>query len=269
MIDFDRAAESLGNIVGLEHVNVCVPDQALATTFYVLGLGLTRDPELMTGTNNMWINIGRRSQFHLPTGNPEVLRGHVGLLLPDRDALLARLESVAPTLAGTQFAYAAKDGYVEATSPWGNRFRCFAPAPEFGESALGMIYVQFDVPPGSAPGIARFYDEILDALADVEKDEEGTFASVGVGPNQRLRFRETDQPIPAYDGHHVQVYLADFSGPHTRLAARGLVTEESSQWQYRFKDIVDLDSGDVLFTVEHEVRSMTHPMYGRPLYNAA
>jgi hypothetical protein len=31
--------------------------------------------------------------------------------------------------------------------------------------------------------------------------------------------------------------------------------------------VVDLDTREVLFTVEHEVRSMMHPMYGRPLVN--
>ena len=36
--------EDVGNIVLLEHVNVQIPDQALATLFYVMGLGLTRDP---------------------------------------------------------------------------------------------------------------------------------------------------------------------------------------------------------------------------------
>ena len=45
---FDRAAEDLGNSIHLEHVNVRVPDQRLATLFYVTGLGLTRDPYLMT-----------------------------------------------------------------------------------------------------------------------------------------------------------------------------------------------------------------------------
>ena len=40
--NFDRAAEDLGNIIGLEHVNVLVPDQRLATLFYISGLGLTR-----------------------------------------------------------------------------------------------------------------------------------------------------------------------------------------------------------------------------------
>jgi hypothetical protein len=37
--------------------------------------------------------------------------------------------------------------------------------------------------------------------------------------------------------------------------------------QYRFRDIVDPANGRHLFTVEHEVRSVTHPMYLRPLVN--
>ena len=78
---YDRATEDLGNVVFLEHVNVRVPDQRIATIFYVTGMGLTRDPYLVTGVDNMWINAGR-NQFHLPGGSPQVLRGHVGLVSP-------------------------------------------------------------------------------------------------------------------------------------------------------------------------------------------
>src|ERR1700726_5149555 len=90
---FDRAAEDLGNSIHLEHVNVRIPDQRLATLFYAAGLGLTRDPAMMVGDGNMWINVGR-SQFHLPSGNPQVLRGHTGIVIADRAALLDRLASV-------------------------------------------------------------------------------------------------------------------------------------------------------------------------------
>src|SRR5437773_1395589 len=41
---FDRSAEDIGNIILLEHVNVKIPDQVVATNFYVTALGLTRDP---------------------------------------------------------------------------------------------------------------------------------------------------------------------------------------------------------------------------------
>jgi hypothetical protein len=127
--------------------------------------------------------------------------------------------------------------------------------------------VAFDVPVGTARGIARFYREILEGPAEVEGTAGAETAVVAVSSTQRLRFRETSRPLPPYDGHHIQVYIADFSGPHRRLVERGLVTEESDNYQYRFKDIVDLESNKALFTIEHEVRSLTHPLYGRPLVN--
>jgi hypothetical protein len=263
---YDRAAEDLGNVVALEHVNVRIPDQRIATIFYVSGMGLTRDPYLMTGIDNMWINIGR-SQFHMPTGKPEVVRGHVGLVLPEREALLARLARVRDDLEGTRFGFQEHNAFVEVTSPWGNRLRCYEPDLRFGRITLGMPYVEFDVPAGTTAAIARFYREILDTPATAGEDEHGRVARCSVGKHQEFLYRETDRPLPPYDGHHVQIYLADFSGPHRKLCDRGLVFEESDQWQYRFKDIVDLDSGKVLFTVEHEIRSMTHPLFARPLVN--
>ena len=96
---------------------------------------------------------------------------------------------------------------------------------------------------------------------------DGTTAKVTVGKNQHLLFRETDKPLPDYDEHHVQIYVVNFSGPHKRLGERGLVNREDNQYQYRFRDIADLDSGKHLFTIEHEVRSLTHPMCLRPLVN--
>jgi hypothetical protein len=263
---YDRARQDLGNIVLLEHVNVTIPDQRPATIFYLSGLGLTRDPYLMAGIENMWVNIGR-SQIHMPSRGAQVLRGHVGMVLPDLAALKERLKKVAPLLAETRFAWEERDGAVEATCPWGNRYRCHAPAPEFGDTELAIAYVVFDVPPGTARGIARFYRDILEAQAEVEGKAGAETAVVSVSSTQRLRFRETARPLPPYDGHHIQVYITDFSGPHRRLLERGLVTEESDNYQYRFKDIVDVESGKVLFTIEHEVRSMTHPLYARPLVN--
>src|ERR1700756_5225631 len=150
---FDRAAEDLGNAIHLEHVNVTVPDQRLAMLFYVAGLGLTRDPYLMVSDTNMWINVGR-SQFHLPSGVAQVLRGHTGIVISDRMALLDRLAAVAGKLNGTAFAYREHNDHVEATCPWGNRVRCYEPnAARFGRITLGIPYVEFDVPVGPAQGI--------------------------------------------------------------------------------------------------------------------
>ena len=264
---YDRAAEDLGNIVKLEHVNVRIPDQRLSTLFYVAGLGFTRDPFIMVSTNNMWINMGT-SQFHLPTGGPDVLRGVAGVVVPDRRALLQRLARVKGELDGTKFSYAERNDFVEATCPWGNRFRVHEPdETRFGQIVLGLPYVAFDVPHGSAPGIARFYREIMGSHASVEENGEGREARVLVGPKQHLIFRETDKPLPPYDQHHIQIYIADFAGPYKKLGALGLLSVDTLEHEYRFTDIIDLDTKKPLFTVEHEVRSMRHPLYGRPLVN--
>jgi len=263
---FDRRQQDVGNIVALEHVNVKIPDQVTATTFYVQGLGFTRDPYLMVGTENMWINLGQE-QFHLPTGDAQVLRGCVGMVVPDLEALKARLEAVTPKLAGTKFAYSAENKHVSITCPWGNSFRCHGAGPEWGEITLGMAYVEFPVPKGHADGIRRFYEKGLEAPATVVPESAGTAARVRLGSRQELVFRETANAIPAYDGHHIAVYIANFSRPHAFLKERGLVTEESNDYQYRFQDIVDPDTKQVLFTIEHEVRSFTHPMLLRPMVN--
>ena len=61
------SAEDVGNIVLLEHVNLQVPDQALATIFYIVGLGLTRDSYFNIGVRNMWANAALRSALRLQT----------------------------------------------------------------------------------------------------------------------------------------------------------------------------------------------------------
>ncbi len=263
---YNREIEDVGNIVKLEHVNLGVPDQSLATLFYVCGLGLTRDPYLMTGIDNMWINAGS-SQFHLPSTQAQRLRGHVGLVVPDRESLLARLSSVRGLLSGSQFHVVEREDHVEAVCPWGNRVRCHAPDyARFGAISLGIPYIEFDAPLDSAPAITDFYREIFDAPASVSDVDGIRTAIVAVGPKQQLRFRESDA-VSDYDGHHIQIYVADFSRPHARLKQRGLITEESDQHQYRFVNIIDVQSHSVKFAVEHEIRSTRHPLFARPLVN--
>ena len=263
---YDRAAEDVGNIVEFGHVNVFVPDQQLATMFYVSTLGFTRDPFLMTSTDNMWINVGQQ-QFHLPTGPAQVLRGVTGIVIPDLDPLRQRIKRTTQKLAGTRFAATERDGAIHLTCPWGNRVRVHTPSDTFGPVGLGIVYVELDAPIGSAGGIAKFYREVLHAPAHVGHDAAWKFTTIGCGVNTRLIYRETSATLPLYDGNHIQITLADFSGPHERLLARALVTEESDAHQYRFQCVTEADSGDVLVEVEHEVRSMRHPLFDRQLVN--
>ena len=264
---FNRATQDIGNIVEFGHVNLRVPDQQQAVIFYVMGLGLTRDPYLRTGIDNAWMNVGC-CQFHLPTGPAQVLRGVTGLVMPDLDALMARLAGVQPLLKGTKFAFTRTDECVDVSCPWGNRVRVHAPdATRFGAMTLGMPYVEMDTAPGTTVGIALFYIDVFNAVTRTGEDAAGRFVHITAGPAHSLVYRETTRELPPYDGHHLQIAVADFSGVHGRLLERGLITEESDASQYRFQDIIDLETGQVLATIEHEVRSMRHPLFARALVN--
>src|SRR5262245_55190991 len=176
--------------------------------FYVSGLGFTRDPYVDFGVfnfNNMWVNVGDQ-QFHLPQGKAQVFRGVIGLVVPDLDQLRWRLEQVGRALKDTQFAWRTIGDCVAMTCPWGNQIRCHAPDDVM---SLGIRYLDMDVAPGTATGIARFYRDVFAAPATCANGR----VEVQIGTNQMLRFVETDAVAP-YDGHHIAIYVANFSAAH-------------------------------------------------------
>ena len=258
---FDPASQDVGNIVLFEHVNLTVPNQETATDFYVDGLGFTRDPYLMVGTRNMWVNCGRQ-QFHLPKGDPQRFRGVMGIVVPNLDALENRLHSAGKRLEGTRFSWRRAGAHVDVTCPWGNRFRAHPAGAGYG-GPQGIPYLEMPIAKGASAGVARFYRSVMGAPAEIE----GGSVHVNAGPGQRLVFREGEGHDAEYDGHHLAIYVADFSGPHRALSERGLVTREDNPHQFRFVDIVAPRGKKVLFSIEHEVRSLHHPLYGRPLVN--
>jgi len=271
MKQHDRAAQSVGNIVHLEHFNCIIDDQRFATLFYVVGLGGTRDPYLFPGMENMWINFGR-TQVHMPSRAVpprfEVLRGTAGFVVPSLEHLARQLEYAGKEMqrvigSTRNFAFSKKKDCIEATDPWGTRIRCHPPSAEWGATELGLVYVDFEVPPGTAEGIARFYNEVMKAPAKAAKSR----AAVSVGKHQQLVFSETSRPLPEYDGHHVQIYIADFGAPYEWLKSRDLINMETDENEWRFQWIVDPRDGRRLFQVEHEVRSMKHRLFNRPLVN--
>ena len=90
------------------------------------------------------------------------------------------------------------------------------PGKQFDRMALGIAYIEFDVPKHSAKGIAQFYQEIISAPSET-RNFQGMVAEVQVGEGQKLIFREMDRKIPAFDGHHIQIYIANFSTPMKSL----------------------------------------------------
>ncbi len=161
---FDRSVQNIGNILLMEHVNLAVDDQQTAIAFYVGVLGLTRDPYISVGLNNIWINVGRQ-QFHLPTSEKaQVLRGEIGLVVPELEQLKDRLENAEKILNSTQFSWSSYGHEsISITCPWGNRFICKEANSNLIGMRIGISHLNFYVGPNSAKGNSRFYNEILGA----------------------------------------------------------------------------------------------------------
>lgn len=152
----------------------------------------------------------------------------------------------------------------------------------------GIEYVEFKCPRGTAEKIALFYDSVLDATTSVFEDTSSKVAVIAFGnvnaqglADQSLLFRETDQEIPPYDGHHVAMYVgesvadfeqafknADLAGVvwvNPRFSDKANTLQGAKNWQqFRFKDIVDMDTGEKIFELEHEMRSLGHDSWLGP-----
>jgi hypothetical protein len=147
----------------------------------------------------------------------------------------------------------------------------------------GIDYVEFNCPMGTADKIALFYDSVLDVTTSIVQDGNDKVAVIGFGrvntigkAEQCLLFRETSEPIPPYDGHHMLALYVGQSGSDFEQAFKNCETagivwvnprfsdkasdlQGAKEWhQFRFKDIINMDSGHTIFGLEHEVRSLTH-----------
>jgi catechol 2,3-dioxygenase-like lactoylglutathione lyase family enzyme len=258
---YQRSSQDVGNIIEFSHIRMAVPDLTMATVFYSNGLGFTRDPYVDLGPEMMWVNAGRQ-QFHLPVGDPQVVRGIIELVVPSLSGLLTRLRAVAECLASTQFDVRRGNGFVEVKCPWGNRFRCVNPSV-LRPMQMGIRSVDLPVPERSLAGIERFYRDVCGAKTALAPGG----CSVVVGPDQVLQFSATDGDLASFDGHRVAVYVANFSRLHRWLNERKLVFEETSEFQYCFNWIMDPSGDELLFEIGHEIRSLYHPLHQRPLIN--
>jgi hypothetical protein len=257
--------DDVGSIVFLEHVNLRVPDHRACHLFFCEGLGFTRDPTRMVGVRNMWVNVGNQ-QFHLPIGEPTPLPGEVGVVAPDLDAVESRLDAVGRELKDTAFDFRRDGGTLLTATPWGHAVRVHAvqgpPGP--GRPPQALAYVEFWVPPGTAGRIAAFYEQVLECPAEADG---GATARVTVGPSQSLRFTERPGAAIVRNTNHIAVYLTRYRRIYAALRSRGLLMEEDQAEQFRFAKVTDPAGGDPLWVFEHEMRSLHHPDYRKPLVN--
>jgi hypothetical protein len=259
----------VGTIVHFEHVNFRVDDHRPAALYFLAGLGFTREPYRMVGVRNMWVNLGTQ-QFHLPIGQPTPFPGEVHVAVPDLAHTRQTLAEVAPQLKDTAFACTQENGTLATTTPWGHAVRVHDSRKLPGYLPQSMPWVTFHVAPGTAEGIARFYREALRCPAEVAGRKGAREATVAVGPHQAFRFAERKgaETAPKHN-NHVAVYISRYWETYDWLAERKLVMEPVgvAREQFRFSDIVELDSGELLFRFEHEMRSLYHPDFRKPLVN--
>jgi hypothetical protein len=150
-------------------------------------------------------------------------------------------------------------------------------------AGLGIRYMEYFVPSGGdvLRCIAQTYEVVLGAK--VRRFEDKIEVVIGIKENpQFLRFIEKDV-IGPYEGDHLCIYVNDFlpmygRAKNVRIGGQNSDKTESIVWnnpcltmkydtleqvkqlnEFRLKDFLDLETGEVVYQLEHEVRSLAHP----------
>jgi len=225
----------------------------------------------------------------------QIWRGNIELLYADSAAVSAAASRVRAlkedaTLASTKLTVTEHNdsGDVFVTCPYGNVFSLRV-ADESRKAALGPVSgqrpgssecevvalgsVSLWVPPGTAKRGAHFYREVLGCgAAELGPGRWAVLGGPG-GTSQQLVLEEKEGTTGEELGEHVAIYVEDFAMCFKRLLAAGLIwvnprfvhldnsttLEEAEHYScFRFKDIIDMESGEKLFGLEHEVRSIRH-----------
>lgn len=260
----------VGAVVHLEHVNFTIAEQQMATTFFMSGLGLTRDPYKRCDETNMGVNVGMQ-QFHLPCSEAPTpsFPGEIGLLIPDLAGLRERLTRLddAGHFAGTPFALSGDSNCLEVTSPFGVRLRLHAVGSVPFLQPLGLVYVNVSVPPQTAEPIAEFYRKIMRCPAYCRAIDGELTTEVVVGPYQSLRYREREVTDYATHNLHVAIYVTEFNALRRYMIEHDNFLFDGLDQTFFFGQILNANNGDPLFQLQHEIRGLFHPDYMRPLVN--
>jgi hypothetical protein len=236
-----------------------------------------------------WVSIGLQ-QIHLPFDKEQKINGNIVLMYRNLTELQERLilSKVSFTVHRDQYS---REEYLRVVCPVGNVYHLYEQSgiPTYlgpnkylspndglelpgGKSlGMGMAAINFQCAVGVAEKIAKFYSHIFHADPEIVVDESSSLKKciIRMGYGQRIEFEETKEPLPPYDGYHVAVYVNDFVDIYERLVTYDLhwdnprcpqftyrTVEDVTKFnEYRFKDIIDVDTKDVIYELEHEVRS--------------
>ena len=158
------------------------------------------------------------------------------------------------------------------------------PLPGTLSVGLGIRFIEYFVPKGGSvlEWIAKTYEQVLGAKVRVSNNTEEIEVMLGIQKNpQFIRFVEKEE-VHAYEGDHLAIYVNDFFGMCNR--ARNVKIGGSNPktvsivWnnpcltmnydtlenverlnEFRIKDFLNFDTGEVVYQLEHEIRSLAHP----------
>jgi len=248
------------------------------------------------GTLTQFHTPSPANEVFIGESGAQIWRGNIDLLYADSAAVSAAAARVRAllkedaTFTGTKLAVSkpSDSGDVLVTCPYGNAFslrvadasRKAALGPASGKRpgssecevvALGSVSLR--VPPGTAERGAYFYREVMGCgVAELGAGRWAVLGGPG-GTSQQLVLEEKEGTTGEELGEHVAIYVADFAACFKRLLAAGLIwvnprflhldnsstLEEAEHYScFRFKDIIDMETGEKLFELEHEVRSTSH-----------
>ena len=262
----------VGGIVHLEHFNHEVAEHDAATTFFIHGLGFTREPYQRTDTTNMGVNIGLE-QFHLPRTGRETppFYGEIGIVHPDLAFVRARLARIEADglLAGTKYALledSKRDLVVR--SPHGIRIRLIQSGTvPFGQP-IGITQVDIPVAAGKAAGIADFFRGVMGAPVQETTVDGETAAVVTYGPFQTVRFRERAMEDYGLYRFHLAYYVTGYNAVRARVIELGLADPDDGARQTLFFPKIFHDtSGEPVLDFIQEIRSLHHPDFMKPYTN--
>ena len=296
----------LKGILWTEHINLVVGSKELAEYFYLNFLGFTRDAgksfHVNMGQQQFHLaETGEPAQriagsIGLVVPSLDTLRERIAdaqQVLKDTQFAIESDTSDCVTLTcpwGNRFhLYSVQDDCLTSTLNTPRKMEnLHAKGGAYGSHRMavrggpGIRYIEVSCPPLKSGAIARFYRDMIGCNVM----ETSGRAVVCVGPGVHLVFVESDElsenDTEEMKGVHVCFYAEDFKDLYQRLSERQLIwtnprfvhldscdtwEEAASSRTLRFKDVIDLHTGEKILELEHETRPLRHGQYLKvPLY---
>lgn len=299
--DQDAAALDVKGVLWTEHVNLVVGSKPLAQYFYLDVLGFTADAgksfhvnlgqqqfhlaengepaQRVAGSMGLTIPSLETVRRRLEEAH-ETLKDTKFQILSDE----AKCVTVSCPWGNVLHLYGADQDDVAGDACSDKKMvNLHLPQAAYGSSRMavrgnpGIRYVEIACPVKTAPAIAKFYRELLHCTV---LETTASTTVVCVGPGVHFCFVETEnlssEASQAMEGVHICIYAQDFEALYNRLKERNLIwtnprfthLDSCDTWEeardsrtLRFKDVIDLDTGEKILELEHETRPLRHGQY--------